>query len=149
MKFVKALAVSAAAFAALSVAAVPASAAGGGGGAGGGATPAISTCSSKVWGGTFLCGGAYGEGAVTYYFRDGRQEVFVIGTDHAVWTRWTDKSGTKSGWLSMGGVFTGPVGISATDMGYGNFEIAAKGTDGRTWARVRDTNGDWNRWAAL
>ncbi|MFE6049174.1 hypothetical protein ACFQ6N_00275 [Kitasatospora sp. NPDC056446] len=151
MKFIKALAVSAAAFAALSVAAVPASAADTGRtvpGTGKG-TDGTSTCSSPVWGGKYICGGSYGDGTATYYFRDGRQEVFVIGTDRAVWTRWTDKSGSKSGWLSMGGTLAGPVGILASDTGGGNFEIGARGTDGRIWSRVRTVEGNWTGWAAI
>ncbi|MEE1788484.1 hypothetical protein PUR71_37130 [Streptomyces sp. SP17BM10] len=144
MKQIKAVAVAVAAFAALAVGAAPAGAADLGGGSG------VGTCSSKVWGGKYLCGGAYGDGTATYYFRDGRQEVFIIGTDHAVWTRWTtDKAGHKSGWVSMGGILAGPVGILATDMGFGNFEIGAMGTDGHTWSRVRDTNGNWSAWAAV
>ncbi|MEU9045962.1 MULTISPECIES: hypothetical protein [unclassified Kitasatospora] len=152
MKLIKAVAASVAALAALSVGAAPAGAAGSGAsGAGTGTVgSSLGVCSSPVWGGNYLCGDEYGAGTATYYFRDGRQEVFVIGTDHAVWTRWTvDKSGKKSGWLSLGGVLAGPVGILATDMGFGNFEVGAKGTDGRIWSRVRDTNGNWTGWAAV
>ncbi|MEU8510590.1 hypothetical protein AB0C76_03225 [Kitasatospora sp. NPDC048722] len=142
MKKIKAVAASVAALAALAVGAAPASAADLGGG--------VTTCKSPVWGGSYLCGGSYGDGTATYYFRDGRQEVFVIGTDHAVWTRWTtDKAGHKSGWLSMGGVLAGPVGILASDMGFGNFEIGAIGSDGHLWARARDTNGNWTGWASV
>ncbi|MEU8927303.1 hypothetical protein AB0D10_41365 [Kitasatospora sp. NPDC048545] len=147
MKHLKAVAATVATLAALSVAATPASAAtpGGSGSGSNGST----TCSSPVWGGKYLCGGPYRDGTATYYFRDGRQEVFVIGTDHAVWTRWTDKSGNKSGWLSFGGTFTGPVSVLATDMGQGNFEVGAVGTDGHIWSRVRDVNGNWTGWAAI
>ncbi|MEV7027667.1 hypothetical protein [Kitasatospora sp. NPDC093558] len=145
MKKIKAVAVAAAAFAALSVAAVPASAAGPGDKGWGDE----STCSSPAWGGTYLCGGAYGGGTTTYYFRDGGQEVFVVGTDHAVWTRWSDKSGHKSGWVSMGGYLVGPVDILASDTGGGNFEIAATGADGRLWGRVRSAGNSWSAWAAV
>ncbi|MGW2250919.1 hypothetical protein ACWCXH_12035 [Kitasatospora sp. NPDC001660] len=150
MKKIKAVAASVAALAALAVGAAPASAAGTGGGGMGSGGSGVGTCSSKVWEGKFLCGGAYGDGTATYYFRDGRQEVFVIGTDHAVWTRWTtDRAGHKSGWLSMGGILAGPVGILASDMGFGNFEIGAIGSDGHIWARARDTNGNWTGWASV
>lgn len=46
--------------------------------------------------GVVLCDGAYGSGvsrAVT--FPNGTEEVFAVGTSHAVWTAWTDTSG---GW---------------------------------------------------
>ncbi|WP_051711652.1 hypothetical protein [Streptomyces sp. NRRL S-350] len=104
-------------------------------------------CTSTVWGGEYLCGGEFGQpGMAEYAFRDGRREVFVIGTDHAVWTRWTDTSGRKSAWTSLGGYMVGGIGIIATDTGGGNFEIGAKGTDGHLWGRSRAASGSWTAW---
>jgi hypothetical protein len=43
----------------------------------------------------------YGIGA--NYFPDGTLQIWVVGTDHAVWTRWVTTGGVFSDWVSMGG----------------------------------------------
>ncbi|MFE2109472.1 hypothetical protein ACFXAF_26935 [Kitasatospora sp. NPDC059463] len=107
-------------------------------------------CVSPVWGGEYLCGGEYGEPGITEYaYRDGRRQVFVIGTDHAVWTRSSSASGKKGSWSSLGGYLIGGVGITAADTGGGRFEIAARGTDGNLWARRHGTDGSWTAWARI
>lgn len=110
-----------------------------------GDTPAH--CSNKQFGGTFLCGGDYGEGGTYFGFRDGTSEIFVIGTDHAVWTRWTTgSSGKLSSWTSMGGYFTSKVEITRQTVG-GAFTITARGSDyNHMWSRDRGQNGNWNAW---
>ncbi|MFE2721629.1 hypothetical protein [Kitasatospora sp. NPDC059327] len=107
-------------------------------------------CTSPVWGGEYLCGADFGEpGMAEYAYRDGRRMVFVIGTDHAVWTRSSSASGKKSAWSSLGGYKTGGVGIIASDTGGGQFEIAAKGTDNRLWSRRHAADGSWSAWARI
>ncbi|MEV0536873.1 hypothetical protein [Kitasatospora sp. NPDC050463] len=107
-------------------------------------------CTSPAWGGEYLCGAEYGQpGMAEYAYRDGRRMVFVIGTDHAVWTRSSSASGKKSSWSSLGGYLTGGVGILASDMGGGQFEIGAKGTDDRLWARRHAADGSWSSWARI
>ncbi|MET8702987.1 hypothetical protein ABZW10_29610 [Kitasatospora sp. NPDC004723] len=107
-------------------------------------------CISPSWGGEYLCGGVYGSpGIVEYAYRDGRRQVFVIGTDHAVWTRSSSASGKKSAWTSLGGNLIGGVGIVASDTGLGRFQIAATGTDGRLWARTHAPDGSWSAWARI
>ncbi|GAA1403086.1 hypothetical protein GCM10009639_47300 [Kitasatospora putterlickiae] len=118
------------------------------------AAPAVQAepmhCVSPAWGGEYLCGGEYGSpGIVEYAYRDGRRQVFVIGTDHAVWTRSSSTSGKKGSWSSLGGYLTGGVGITASDMGQGRFEIAARGTDNRLWARRHAADGSWSAWARI
>ncbi|WP_406192913.1 hypothetical protein OH807_01800 [Kitasatospora sp. NBC_01560] len=109
-----------------------------------GGTPAH--CSSKQFGGTFLCGGEYDGGVTSFAFRDGTSEIFVIGTDHAVWTRWTtNSSGKLSAWTSMGGSFTTKVDITRQTLG-GAFTITSRGSDNRMWSRDRAQNGNWNSW---
>jgi hypothetical protein len=39
-----------------------------------------------------------------WQFPNSMIQIFVIGTNGAVWTRWTLESGGWSGWTSMGGV---------------------------------------------
>ncbi|MER5355958.1 hypothetical protein ABT093_37270 [Kitasatospora sp. NPDC002551] len=119
------------------------------------ATPAVASaepmhCVSPTWGGEYLCGGEYGQPGITEYaYRDGRRQAFVIGTDHAVWTRSSSTSGKKGSWTSLGGYLIGGVGITASDMGNGRFEIAARGTDGNLWARRHAENGSWTAWARI
>ncbi|MEV0533522.1 hypothetical protein [Kitasatospora sp. NPDC050463] len=104
-------------------------------------------CSNKQFGGTFLCGGAYGEGGTYVTLRDGTSEIFVIGTDHAVWTRWTiGSSGKQSAWTSMGGYFTSKVQITHQSS-TGAFSITARGSDyNHMWSRDRSQGGNWNAW---
>ncbi|MBD0676017.1 hypothetical protein [Streptomyces sp. CBMA156] len=45
-------------------------------------------------GGTFHCGGDYG---------DGTEQLFVIGTDFDVWTGWFPPKGGQAPWMSLGG----------------------------------------------
>ncbi|WP_371493557.1 hypothetical protein OG871_38645 [Kitasatospora sp. NBC_00374] len=140
MNKIKAAVTAAAVLAGIGLSAAPASA----GDIGVPATPAH--CGNKQFGGTFLCGGAYGEGGTYFGFRDGTSEIFVIGTDHAVWTRWTiGSSGKLSAWTSMGGYFTSKVEITRQTLG-GAFTITARGSDNRTWSRDRDQNGNWSAW---
>ncbi|WP_097234452.1 hypothetical protein [Streptomyces sp. 1331.2] len=104
-------------------------------------------CVSPTWGGEYLCGAEYGQpGIVEYAYRDGRRQAFVIGTDHAVWTRSSSASGKKSAWSSLGGYLVGGVGIIASDMGLGQFEVGAKGTDGGLWSRFHSADGSWSAW---
>ncbi|MFC9329541.1 hypothetical protein [Kitasatospora sp. NPDC057015] len=107
-------------------------------------------CTSPAWGGEYLCGAEYGQpGMAEYAYRDGRRQVFVIGTDHAVWTRSSSASGKKSAWTSLGGYLIGGVGIVASDMGAGQFEIGARGTDNNLWSRRHAADGHWSAWARI
>ncbi|MFF2614981.1 hypothetical protein [Kitasatospora sp. NPDC058046] len=118
--------------------------------AGSGSTPVpgVTTCSDRLFGGTFYCGGSYGSGATFFDFRDGTRLILVIGTNHAVYTRSTIANSTKlTDWKSLGGTMAGKVEITAATMG-GAFRIDVPGADGRTWSRARDTNGSWTGWTA-
>ena len=45
---------------------------------------------------------------------DGRMEVFVRGTDNALWHKWqTTPNGGWSGWVSEGGVLTSDIAVGA------------------------------------
>ncbi|MFE6055283.1 hypothetical protein ACFQ6N_31420 [Kitasatospora sp. NPDC056446] len=104
-------------------------------------------CGNKQFGGTFLCGGDYGDGGTYFFFQDGNSEIFVIGTDQAVWTRWTSGSSHKmSNWTSLGGSFTSKVSITRQTIG-GAFTITARGGDyNHMWSRDRSQSGNWNSW---
>lgn len=107
---------------------------------------ASGTCTDTAnnLGGSFFCGGAYGPtGEEWYYFPDGVQEVFVIGTDHAMWTRWTNGSGNWVGWTSMGGSCW-----SLSDIPYAGYTptVTVAGSDGNPWAKQRQSDGHWTAW---
>ena len=63
---------------------------------------------------------------------DGRLELFVRGTDNALWHKWqTAPSNGWSGWSSLGGVLTSePVLNQNAD---GRLEVFVRGTDGAVW----------------
>ena len=85
----------------------------------------------------------YGPAAVSW---DGsRTDVFVIGTDNALYHRF--KSGPNwSGWESLGGALTSsPAAVSFAN---GTLDIFARGTDGAMW-RLRWTGTAWSGWSSL
>ncbi|MFC8271188.1 hypothetical protein ACFUJR_01315 [Streptomyces sp. NPDC057271] len=85
----------------------------------------------------------------TQSFGDGTQQVFVIGLDDAVWTRWSYANGSWSRWQSMGGVARSQVSIPRSSADGWEFEMAVKGTDGKWWGRSRDRGGNWTGWYRL
>jgi hypothetical protein len=58
-----------------------------------------SWCTYTSWGGTYYCGSQSWYGINKQLF-----QVFVIGTNYQVYTRWSNTSGV-SGWKSLGGAF--------------------------------------------
>ncbi|MYY83194.1 MULTISPECIES: hypothetical protein [unclassified Streptomyces] len=83
-----------------------------------------------------------------YSFDNGVLQQFVIGTDSAVWTRWTNEQRTKwSSWESLGGVARS--GVQTKRYVYDGPDtvlIAVRGTDGKWWSRYRQPTGTWNGW---
>lgn len=123
---------------------------------GGAARAATAFCSDPTLGGTFNCSnGDYSTGEAWWTFPDNSQQLFVIGTDRAVWTRWwIDSSGTWSGWTSLGGTSTNFPPVFWDGNAYYRFDggtdtptIVVKGTDGNPWHRTRSASGPWGGWA--
>ncbi|WP_130511958.1 hypothetical protein [Krasilnikovia cinnamomea] len=108
------------------------------------ARPGMGTCTDRVFGGTFLCGGNYGEGKAFYKFSNGTEEIFVIGTDHAVWTRWTVVGGELSRWTTLGG--RSEIGPIVTNRGRDAVSVTIRDSQGTAWARDRSTAGRWGDW---
>jgi hypothetical protein len=115
-----------------------------------GPTLPTGTCSFGFWGGGGFC-----DTDATYTMPSGYQEIFMIGLDHAVWTRWNSSSGL-SGWVSLGGYCanTGsPLGLGNVS-GYDNWTwyVNCTGGDGAAWYRTRfggsDGTGTWNGWTS-
>jgi hypothetical protein len=76
------------------------------------------------------------------------QQVWVIGTDYSVWTRW-HTNGKLSNWVSQGGQIRHP--YQNGDFYFytcgGKPVIVLVGLDNRKWYRLRQSNGVWTPWA--
>ncbi|HXZ03262.1 MAG TPA: hypothetical protein VEH81_00435 [Ktedonobacteraceae bacterium] len=84
---------------------------------------------------------------------DGRVEVFIIGSDNALWHRWqTTPGGIWGGWASLGkppsaNAFFIPFVWKNDD---GRLEVFTVGTDGALWNLWQVApNGTWSNWASL
>jgi hypothetical protein len=88
---------------------------------------------------------ASGTGPAVSSWSAGRLDVFVEGTDGALWHKWW--TGTSwSGWESLGGKLTSSP--AATSQGSGLIDVFARGTDGALW--YKDWNGAaWSSWHSL
>ncbi|MDJ0383501.1 hypothetical protein [Streptomyces sp. G-G2] len=80
---------------------------------------------------------------------DGSKQEFVIGTDNAVWTRWT-LSGKWTTWSSMGGFATSGVTITKVGVNPWEFDVCVLGGgDRQWWATHRYGNGTWSSWSRM
>ncbi|MEV4643112.1 hypothetical protein AB0J80_37820 [Actinoplanes sp. NPDC049548] len=121
------------------------------------ATDTTSPCSplhigGVDWGGILYCN--YGEyGGYDYAtLSDGTLEVFVVGGDHSVWTKWRSPSGSYSGWVKLGGVvhsngewwYLQTIALPSHGGGT-DWEVRVIGTDNRAWCRIRSSlTGTWS-----
>ncbi len=97
-------------------------------------------CFELQLGGSWYCD--FGE--TWYQFPNGTWQVFVIGLDYAVWTRWENPDHTWSGWTSMGGNCRSRVHVTAH---HGRTPtITVTGMDGNHWHRTRSVDGHWPAW---
>ncbi|MDK9500904.1 hypothetical protein QEZ40_006931 [Streptomyces katrae] len=97
-------------------------------------------CHVSGLGGDYIC--EYGEAWQT--FPNGTRQVFIVGTDFAVWTRYSNTSGGWSGWESMGGTVRSGVRIEGNNTW--NPTISVVGMDGERWSRHRLNSGSWTGW---
>lgn len=106
------------------------------------ATPAQAS-SCKRGGGVYLC--EYG--VTSYKLPNGTKQEFVVGTDRAVWTRWTDSDGDWSGWMSMGGRAWSPArAYDYETSDPWSFRVFYYDETGEYWGRNRDHDGNWSSW---
>lgn len=99
-------------------------------------------CHYTNWGGSFYCQSQY-----NHTLPNGYHQVFVIGTNKQVYSRWQSSSGV-SGWVSLGGTCIKP-GHHSVDMWEVNgwqFTIACVGSDGWGYLKTRNSNGTWTKW---
>ena len=93
-------------------------------------------------------GGALTSDIVVERNADGRLELFVRGTDNAVWHKWQIAPNSSwSGWASEGGVITSSITVGRN--ADGRLELFVRGTDGAVWHKwqTAPSNG-WSGWAS-
>lgn len=117
-----------------------------------------SICHSPTFGGDYYCG--YTKGPehypLSYIFPDKTWQVFVIGKDFSVWTRWATYDPlfgylpkNYSNWVSLGGQIRKT--YSPSDFGLGDCGghpyVVVNGLDNKLWSRYRQDSGVWTGWA--
>ncbi|WP_108718751.1 hypothetical protein [Miniimonas sp. S16] len=96
-----------------------------------------------TWLGWESLGGGLSSGPAVSSWSSGRLDVFVRGTDNALWHKWF--AGGWSGWESLGGVLTSdPAAVSWSD---GRIDVFVRGTDNALWHKWFD--GGWSGWESL
>jgi hypothetical protein len=77
---------------------------------------------------------------------DGSQQLFTIGTDHALWVQTRTVGGSWGGWVGLGGLCTS---LSVTTNSHGLQDVFVIGTDGGVWTRSETALGQWTPWTGL
>ena len=96
------------------------------------------------WSGWESLGGVLTSGPGVCSWASGRLDVFVRGTDNALWHKWY--SGGWSGWESLGGVITSDP--AAVSWGPNRIDVFARGTDNALWHKWWN-GAAWSGWESL
>lgn len=109
------------------------------------AAAAEDTCHHASLGGTYICD----YGVATATLADGRKQVFVVGPNHAVYSRWQLGGGTwNDSWYNMGGSVWSPVQVKHNNTDHILIEVT--GSDGYRYSRHRNaTTQAWSAWALV
>jgi len=108
------------------------------------ASPAHAASFTNGW--EYLGGEARGGPAITAW-SGGRLDVFVRGTDDALWHKAYDSNtGQWTAWDSLGGVLRSAPG--AVSWGTDRIDVFVRGTDDAVWHRWLE-NGAWSVWESL
>ena len=105
-----------------------------------------STDGGGTWGAWASLGGqlASGTGPAACSRGSGRLDVFVQGTDGALWHKWWN--GAKwSGWESLGGKLTSSP--TAASRSSGTIDVFVRGTDNGLWKKTY--SGGWSGWTSV
>ena len=97
------------------------------------------------WGGWESLGGVLESPPRVVAWAPNRLDIFVVGTDSALWHRWWDGS-AWGGWESLGGVLTTPPEV--VSWGTNRLDVFALGTDHALWHRWWDGS-SWGGWESL
>ncbi|WP_387492769.1 hypothetical protein [Photorhabdus sp. RM96S] len=84
-----------------------------------------------------------------YLNSDGQLEVFVRGSDNALWHNWQNDthSGSWSNWASLGGGLSSGPDVVENANGY--IEVFVRATDNALWNIKRTSPSSWSSWASL
>ena len=96
-----------------------------------------------TWLGWESLGGVLTSGPGASSWSSGRLDVFVRGTDSALWHKWFQNG--WSGWEKLGGVLTS--GPGAVSWGSGRIDVFVVGTDSALWHKWYQ--GGWSGWESL
>ena len=97
------------------------------------------------WGGWESLGGILESPPQAVAWGPNRLDVFVVGTDSAMWHRWWDGA-AWGGWESLGGILESPP--QAVAWGPNRLDVFAVGTDLAMWHRWWD-GAAWGGWESL
>jgi len=89
--------------------------------------------------------------AAGYALGSSRIDVFVRGTDGAIYEKTTTNSGSSwGGWVSLGGQIPVNTVPAACSWGAGRLDLFAYGTDGQMWWKYTTNGGSsWSGWHSL
>jgi hypothetical protein len=105
--------------------------------------PPSELCHHPVMGGSYSC--SYGD--EWYVFSNGVKQVWVVGADRQVWTRWSRPDGSFVGWQPFGGQATSGVDVLLDESNGMGAVVRVRGTDGKPYYRERDPDtGVWTDW---
>ncbi|MFJ8313984.1 MULTISPECIES: hypothetical protein [unclassified Streptomyces] len=105
--------------------------------------PRNELCHHPVMGGSYDCD--YGE--EWYVYSNGVKQMWVIGSDRQVWTRWSRPDGSFVGWRPFGGQATSGLEVVLDESQGMGAVVRVRGTDGKPYYRERDPNtGAWTDW---
>jgi hypothetical protein len=91
-------------------------------------------------------GGILTSGPSVASWASGRLDVFVRGTDGAVWHKWSSGGTVWSGWDTLGGIITSDPGVVSSTAN--RIDIFGKGTDNALW-QISWNGTAWTSWQSL
>jgi hypothetical protein len=97
------------------------------------------------WGGWESLGGVLESPPRVVAWAANRLDIFVVGTDSALWHRWWDGS-SWGGWESLGGILASPPEVVSWEAN--RLDVFALGTDHALWHRWWDGS-SWGGWESL
>jgi peptidoglycan/xylan/chitin deacetylase (PgdA/CDA1 family) len=106
----------------------------------------VRTSSGGMWGTWQNWGGAVSSSPALAGASNGRLDVFVRGTDGALWSRTRWSNGVLAAWQRLGGALT--TGPAAVAFAPGSIQVYAAGTNHQVW-RVAFAAGTWSGWTSI
>ena len=110
----------------------------------------LSSQSSQEWGAWTIVGGAVasGTGPATFAPDANSADLFVQGTDNALWYKHYQSASGWSSWKSLGGTLTSsPAAVSRPN---GKIDVFVRGSDNALWTKsTTDSGTSWSSWSKI